>query len=62
MHARPDDGMDWESMTWEGSRRAQLRHWANLSLDEIFAAQEELSLTAEEIAQARTLPSPPSSE
>ncbi|KAA0222013.1 MAG: hypothetical protein EDS66_07530 [Planctomycetota bacterium] len=59
MSHRPDDGMDWESTTWEGSRRAQLEHWAGLSLDEIFAAQEELAEIAEEIARAKTVPPTP---
>mgnify|MGYP003396144840 CR=1 FL=1 len=47
---------DWEATTWEGSRRRQLQVWARLTLDEIFAAQEEMA----EFAQAlRDAPSSP---
>ena len=32
----------WETATWEGSRREQLRQWAELPLERILAAQEEM--------------------
>ncbi|MCG3139092.1 MAG: hypothetical protein HJJLKODD_02970 [Phycisphaerae bacterium] len=38
-----DDNIDWESTTWEGHRRRQIDYWAQLSLDEIFEAQEEMA-------------------
>ncbi len=41
--------IDWEATTWEGSRRRQMEHWAQLPLDEIFAAQEEMAGFAREI-------------
>ena len=34
---------DWSLTSWEGSRREQLRRWSQLSMDEIFAAQEEMA-------------------
>ena len=38
-----DSAIDWSLTTWEGSRREQLRRWAQLSLEEILLAQEEMS-------------------
>jgi len=40
---KPQTEMDWEAATWEGSRRRQLEYWAQMSLDDIFAAQEEMA-------------------
>lgn len=45
-----DSHAAWESATWEGSRRAQIDWWAHLSLEEIFAAQEELAEIAKLLA------------
>lgn len=39
--------IDWTLTTWEGARREQLRRWAQLSLEEIVAAQEEMQELAE---------------
>ena len=47
---RQEGAVDWEKTTWQGSRRSQLEHWARLSLDEIFAAQEEMAALARELA------------
>jgi hypothetical protein len=35
-------GVDWESTTFEGARREQLRRWAALPLDRVIAALEEM--------------------
>jgi hypothetical protein len=48
----PED-IDWSLTTWEGARREQLRRWAQLSLEEIIAAQEEMRELAERLAGAR---------
>lgn len=40
----------WESATWEGARREQMRRWAALPLEEILAAQEEMAELAEMLA------------
>lgn len=46
-----DEGpIDWSITTWQGNRRSQLEYWAQLSLDEIFAAQEEMGEAARELA------------
>lgn len=39
---------DWSSATWEGATREQMRRWAELPLERIIAAQEEMA----ELAQA----------
>ncbi|MEW5862211.1 MAG: hypothetical protein AB1773_01270 [Pseudomonadota bacterium] len=36
--------------TWEGARREQLRRWADLSLEEILRAQEEMAQLARRLA------------
>ena len=38
-----EDGIDWSVTTWEGSRRAQLRDWMNLTLTEKWQAVEEMA-------------------
>jgi hypothetical protein len=47
---------DWKKTTWEGNRRAKIKRWAALTLDEILTAQEEMADLAEKIAAAKTLP------
>ena len=37
------DDIDWSLTTWKGSRREQLRLWAELTFDEILDAQEEMA-------------------
>jgi hypothetical protein len=37
-----DEAIDWSLTTWEGAEREQLRRWAQLSLEEIARAQEEM--------------------
>lgn len=34
--------IDWSLTTWEGSRREAMRRWAQLPLEEIIAALEEM--------------------
>ncbi len=47
------DAIDWSLTTWEGSRREQLRRWAELSLEEIIQAQEEMRELSERFAKTR---------
>ena len=49
----PLDSFDWSLTTWEGSRREQLRRWAQLTLEEIVRAQEEMAELSERLAHAR---------
>jgi hypothetical protein len=48
--AEQPDGIDWSLTTWEGARREQLRRWAELSLEEILRAQEEMAEISERLA------------
>ena len=49
----PVDSFDWSLTTWEGSRREQLRRWAQLTLEEIVYAQEEMADLSERLADMR---------
>ena len=49
----PLDSFDWNLTTWEGSRREQLRRWAQLTLEEIVQAQEEMADLSEHFADMR---------
>jgi hypothetical protein len=49
----PLDSFDWSLTTWEGSRREQLRRWAQLTLEEIVQAQEEMADLSEYFADMR---------
>ena len=48
--ASDDKRIDWSLTTWEGAEREQLRRWAQLSLEEIVRAQEEMQELAERLA------------
>jgi len=53
----PEPGIvDWSLTTWEGSRREQLRRWAELSLEQIILAQEEMRELAEKLAESKAKP------
>lgn len=41
---------EWAAATWEGARREELRRWAELPLERIVAAQEEMAELAELLA------------
>jgi hypothetical protein len=47
------DGIDWSLTTWEGARREQLRRWAELPLERIILALEEMQELAEKLSVAR---------
>jgi hypothetical protein len=49
MAKNENDAIDWSLTTWEGSRREQLRRWAELSLEEIIRAQEEMQELSERL-------------
>jgi hypothetical protein len=42
----------WSLTTWEGAEREQLRRWAQLSLEEIVRAQEEMQSLAEGLGRS----------
>ena len=37
-----DAAIDWSLTTWQGARREQLRRWAQLPLERIVSALEEM--------------------
>jgi len=41
------DEIDWSLTTWQGARREQLRRWAELPLERIVLALEEMQDLAE---------------
>ena len=48
-----DKAIDWSLTTWEGAEREQLRRWAELSLEEIVRAQEEMQNLADRLGRAK---------
>jgi len=50
---QPPEDFDWSLTTWQGSRREQMRRWAQLSLEEIITAQEEMEELAGALSKAR---------
>jgi hypothetical protein len=50
-----EKAIDWRLTTWEGAQREQLRRWAQLSLEEILRAQEEMQSLADRLGR----PAPP---
>ena len=48
------DKIDWSLTTWEGARREQLRRWAQLPLENILAAIEEMEEIVEWLHPGRT--------
>jgi hypothetical protein len=49
----------WAETTWEGNRRAQLRHALELTLRERLQAVEDMGEVAERFAQMRNATEPP---
>lgn len=41
--------IDWQLTTWAGARREQLRRWAELPLEKLIEALEEMQQLAEEL-------------
>jgi len=46
------EAIDWSLATWDGAEREQLRRWAELSLEEIVLALEEMQELAGRLAAA----------
>jgi len=56
------DKIDWSLTTWEGSLREQLRRWAELPLESIVRAQEEMQDLTDKLALAAKSRHAPESE
>ena len=50
--AQAGEAMDWGLTTWEGARREQMRRWAELPLEELIRALEEMHMLADELSHA----------
>ena len=50
---RPDEAIDWRLTTWEGAQREQLRRWAELPLESIILALEEMESLSARLAEAK---------
>jgi len=44
MAKKPQDDVDWKLATWDGAKREALRRWADLPLEKIVAALEEMEI------------------
>ncbi len=51
-----DAAIDWSLTTWQGARREQLRRWAELPLDRIVSALEEMEDLANRLNLERGTP------
>ena len=49
----PDEAIDWRLTTWEGAQREQLRRWAELPLENIILALEEMESLSARLAEAK---------
>jgi hypothetical protein len=47
-----DAAIDWRLTTWEGAQREQLRRWAELPLENVIRALEEMEQLAQSMAQS----------
>jgi hypothetical protein len=46
----PLDGIDWSLTRWDKNRREQLRRWAQLPLERVIAALEEMETLSRKLA------------
>ena len=51
---KPEDAVDWDLTTWEGSRRETLRRWARLPLERVIAALEEMQELSEALSESHS--------
>jgi len=51
-----DAAIDWSLTTWQGARREQLRRWAELPLERIVSALEEMEELANRLDAERGAP------
>lgn len=47
----PMEAVDWSLTTWEGAQKEQMRRWAELPLERIILAQEEMRELAEALSR-----------
>jgi hypothetical protein len=54
-----DAAIDWSLTTWQGARREQLRRWAELPLERIVSALEEMQELANRLDSTHDAPPRP---
>lgn len=55
---QPDESIDWSLTTWDGARREALRRWAELPLERIIAALEEMQELSATLAPPSAINTP----
>jgi len=55
MPDKPEDKADWRLATWEGASRETLRRWAELPLERVIAALEEMQELGDEFHSSDTV-------
>ena len=51
-----DEAIDWRLTTWDGAQREQMRRWAELPLERIILALEEMQLLSERLSATADAP------
>jgi hypothetical protein len=54
-----DPDIDWSLTTWEGSRREQMRRWAEAPLDDIILCLEELQAVSDAFSSGASIEGAP---
>jgi hypothetical protein len=49
--SKEEEDRAWRTATWEGAAREAMRRWAELPLERIIAAQEEMREITEELGK-----------
>ncbi len=50
---KQDESINWRLTTWDGAQREQLRRWAELPLENIIRALEEMEQHAAQMSPAK---------
>ena len=53
---KQDEVIDWRLTTWDGAQREQMRRWAELPLERIILALEEMQLISERLSATANAP------
>jgi hypothetical protein len=53
---KPDEIIDWRLTTWDGAQREQLRRWADLPLEAVIQALEEMEQLAKRLSSQADAP------
>ena len=56
---RPEQAIDWRLTTWDGAQGEQMRRWAELLLERIILALEEMRQISERLSSAANAPESP---